>query len=130
MAKIAGENLKRVALELGGNNPFVVFGDADVDKAVDAAIFGKFMHQGQICMCVNRMIVHRDIYEEFKDKFVKRAAELPCGDQTDPDTVIGPLINEEQADKVMEIIEKAEENGVKAALKGERNGKLLTPYVC
>ncbi|MFD2760066.1 aldehyde dehydrogenase family protein [Lentibacillus juripiscarius] len=129
IGKIAGENLKRVALELGGNNPFVVFGDADVDKAVDAAIFGKFMHQGQICMCVNRMIVHRDIYEEFKDKFVKRAAELPCGDQTDPDTVIGPLINEEQADKVMEIIEKAEENGVKAALKGERNGKLLTPYV-
>ncbi|RYG74297.1 aldehyde dehydrogenase family protein [Lentibacillus lipolyticus] len=129
IGKIAGENLKRVALELGGNNPFVVFSDADVDKAVDAAIFGKFMHQGQICMCVNRMIVHQDIYDEFKDKFVERASKLPCGDQTDPDTVIGPLINGEQADKVMDIIQKAEANGVKVALRGERNGNLLTPHV-
>ena len=68
IGKIAGENLKRVALELGGNNPFVVLSDADVDRAVDAAIFGKYIHQGQICMSINRIIVHKDLYENFTQK--------------------------------------------------------------
>lgn len=71
------QNLKRVALELGGNCPFVVLSDADVNQAVNAAIFGKFIHQGQICMIVNRMIVHQDKYDEFVEKFVARAKELP-----------------------------------------------------
>ena len=65
IGKIAGENLKRVALELGGNNPFIVLADADLERAVDAAIFGKYIHQGQICMSINRIIVHKDLYEPF-----------------------------------------------------------------
>ncbi|WP_449354483.1 aldehyde dehydrogenase family protein [Virgibacillus natechei] len=129
IGKVAGENLKRVALELGGNNPFIVLEDADVDKAVDAAIFGKFMHQGQICMSINRLIVHKNLYEDFTEKFIERAKQLPYGDQTDSDTVIGPLINEEQMEKVLDIIDKAEKNGVKVGLKGKREGNVLTPYV-
>lgn len=79
IGKVAGENLKRVALELGGNNPFIVLEDADVDKAVDAAIFGKFMHQGQICMSINRLIVHKNLYEDFTEKFIERAKQLQIG---------------------------------------------------
>ncbi|MDY0394557.1 aldehyde dehydrogenase family protein [Virgibacillus halophilus] len=129
IGKTAGENLKRVALELGGNNPFIVLQDADVEKAVDAAIFGKFMHQGQICMCVNRIIVHQDLYEAFTDKFIQRAAELPYGDQTDKHTVIGPLINQSQLKKVQGMIKKAKQNGAKLGLEGRRIGNILTPYI-
>ncbi|WP_339230359.1 aldehyde dehydrogenase family protein [Oceanobacillus sp. FSL K6-2867] len=129
IGRVAGENLKRVALELGGNNPFIVLQDADVDKAVEAAIFGKFMHQGQICMSINRIIVHEDLYEAFTNKFIEQAAKLPYGDQTNPDTVIGPLINENQIKKVLETIEKAKKDGVKLGLEGKHEGNVLTPYV-
>jgi aldehyde dehydrogenase (NAD+) len=126
---IAGKNLKRVALELGGNNPFIVLSDADVDRAVDAAIFGKFIHQGQICMCINRIIVHKDLYEEFTTKFVERAKALPYGDQLDPKTVIGPLVNERQLEKVQQIVADAKADGVNVALEGERVGNVLTPTI-
>lgn len=100
IGEIAGRNLKRVALELGGNSPFVVLSDANVDQAVNAAVFGKFIHQGQICMIVNRFIVHKDHYDEFVEKFVSRAKSLPYGNPSDPNTVIGPLINETQLKKL------------------------------
>ncbi|MGE7604366.1 aldehyde dehydrogenase family protein [Peribacillus sp. NPDC097675] len=126
---IAGQNLKRVALELGGNNPFVVLSDADVDRAVDAAIFGKYIHQGQICMAINRLIVHKDLYEEFTTRFVERAKSLPYGDQLDPKTVIGPLVNERQLEKVQQIIADAKAAGVNLALEGKRFGNVLTPTI-
>lgn len=126
---IAGGMLKRVALELGGNSPFVVLSDADVDRAVDAAVFGKFIHQGQICMIINRIIVHRDLYDEFVEKFVERARSLPYGDPYDPGTVIGPLINQRQLEKAMNVIEEAIRNGAKMALEGKRVGNIITPYV-
>lgn len=126
---IAGQNLKRVALELGGNSPFVVLSDADVDHAVNAAIFGKFIHQGQICMIINRIIVHKDKYDEFVSKFVERAKSLPYGDPTDPKTVIGPLINERQLQKALAYIEEAKREGATVVLEGKRVGNILTPYV-
>ncbi|RFU67523.1 aldehyde dehydrogenase family protein [Peribacillus saganii] len=126
---IAGRNLKKVALELGGNNPFIVLSDADVDRAVDAAIFGKFAHQGQICMATNRFIVHKDLAEEFTNKFAERAKSLPYGDPKDPATVVGPLINERQLEKAQAVIEDAKNSGVKLALEGKRVGNVLTPYV-
>ncbi|TLS36748.1 aldehyde dehydrogenase family protein [Pseudalkalibacillus caeni] len=129
IGEIAGGSLKRVALELGGNNPFVVLSDADVDQAVDAAIFGKFIHQGQICMIINRLIIHKDLYEEFKQKFVERAKELPYGDPADPQTVVGPLINKEQLNKALGIVERAKQNGTNVALEGEAKGNVLSPYV-
>ncbi|MFC0302360.1 aldehyde dehydrogenase family protein [Virgibacillus soli] len=129
IGEVAGRNLKRVALELGGNNPFIVLEDAEVDKAVDAAIFGKFIHQGQICMCINRIIVHEKLYDAFTKKFIERAKQLPYGDQTNPNTVIGPLINEKQLAKVQEIIEQAKQDGIQLGLEGKRDGNILTPYV-
>jgi aldehyde dehydrogenase (NAD+) len=126
---IAGQNLKRVALELGGNSPFVVLSDADVDAAVNAAVFGKFIHQGQICMIINRIIVHQDKYDEFVEKFVARAAALPYGDPSDPKTVIGPLVNEHQLEKALQYIEEAKAEGATCALEGQRVGNVLTPYV-
>lgn len=129
IGKIAGENLKRVALELGGNGPLVVLSDADVDRAVDAAIFGKFVHNGQICMITNRIIVQRNVYDEFVKKFVARAKELKVGDPKDPSTVIGPIVNERQAEKVIGFVEQAKADGLKLALEGERNGNVISPFV-
>ncbi|ALS25407.1 aldehyde dehydrogenase [Paenibacillus naphthalenovorans] len=129
IGEIAGRNLKRVILELGGNSPFVVLSDADVDRAVDAAVFGKFIHQGQICMIINRIIVHKDKHDEFVQKFVERAKALPCGDPRDPNTMIGPLINERQLEKAVSAIEAAKRDGAKMALEGKREGNVLTPYV-
>ncbi|WMT18380.1 aldehyde dehydrogenase family protein [Parageobacillus toebii] len=126
---IAGGMLKRVALELGGNNPFIVLADANVDRAVDAAIFGKFIHQGQICMIINRIIVHKNHYDEFVEKFVERAKALPYGDPRDPKMIIGPLINEKQIEKALAIIEEAKKEGAKVALEGKRIGNILTPTV-
>lgn len=129
IGEIAGKLLKRMALELGGNNPFIVLSDADVDRAVSAAIFGKFIHQGQICMIVNRIIVHKDKYDEFVQKFVERAKALPYGDPKDPKTIIGPLINERQVEKALSFIEEAKREGATVALEGKRIGNILTPYV-
>lgn len=126
---IAGGLLKPTALELGGNNPFVVLKDADVDQAVKAAIMGKYLHQGQICMSINRIIIHDDIYEEFASKFVEHAKQIPYGNPKDPSTVIGPLINHTQIDKVLSIIEKAKEDGNELLLEGKREGNVLTPFI-
>jgi aldehyde dehydrogenase (NAD+) len=109
-----GDNLKKVALELGGNAPFVVLDDADVDQAVRAAVFGRFLHQGEICMSVNRIIVDTKIYDEFADKFVERVRGLKYGDPNDPETAIGPIINKRQLDGMLHRIEQARSSGIKA----------------
>lgn len=126
---IAGQSLKRVALELGGNSPFVVLADADVDQAVNAAIFGKFIHQGQICMIINRIIVHQDKYDQFVEKFVERAKAIPYGDPSDPTNIIGPLINERQLEKAFAFVEEAKREGATVALEGKRVGNIMTPFV-
>ncbi|OMP66013.1 aldehyde dehydrogenase family protein [Domibacillus epiphyticus] len=129
IGEIAGRNLKRVALELGGNSPFIVLSDADVEQAVNASIFGKFIHQGQICMIINRIIVHKDKYDEFVNKFVERTKALPAGNPQDPNTVIGPLVNERQLEKALGFIEEAKKEGVTVALEGKREGNVLTPSI-
>lgn len=129
IGEIAGRNLKRVALELGGNSPFIVLSDADVDRAVEAAIFGKFIHQGQICMIINRIIVHKDKHDEFVRKFTEKAKALPYGDTRDPKTVIGPLVNERQMEKALNFIKEAKREGATVALEGKRVGNVLTPFV-
>ena len=94
--------IKRLELELGGNTPFVALADADVARAVDAAIFGKFLHQGQICMAVNRFIVDDAVYDSSASSIACGA--LKCGDPDAADTVIGPLINEAQLKKTQQRI--------------------------
>ena len=121
--------LKRMALELGGNSPFVVLDDADLETAVNAAIFGKFLHQGQICMAINRIIVDEALYRPFVDKFTERASRLRCGDPSDPGTAVGPLINGQQKAKLTAIIAGAKAAGARQTLDGRFEGLLLTPHV-
>lgn len=129
IGSVAGSHIKDVALELGGNAPFCVLSDADVDQTVNAAIFGKYFHQGQICMMVNRFIVHENIYEEFVEKFVERSKRLKYGDPRDPEVVIGPLINESQVQKALSYIDMAKKAGYDILLEGKRIGNILTPTV-
>lgn len=129
LGSLASKHLKKVALELGGNSPMVVFGDADVEQAVSAAVFGRFIHQGQVCMSSNRILVQRNIYDEFADQFVAKASALNCGDPKDPNNVIGPIINQKQIDKVMNLVNTAKQEGVNVALEGKRDGNVITPFV-
>ncbi len=129
IGKLAGEQLKDVALELGGNGPFCVMSDADIDQAVDAAIFGKYLHQGQICMMINRIIVHEDVYDEFTEKFVARSKEIKHGDPRDSDVIVGPLINKKQLKKSEDNIQNAKDSGFDMLLEGDRVGNILTPTV-
>lgn len=124
-----GDWLKHVALELGGNAPFVVLDDADLDQAVKAAVFGRFLHQGQICMSVNRIIVDTSIYDEFAERFVAHVRELKIGDPNDPDTAIGPVINKKQLQGMLERIKQARDSGFKEVLGGEPHGLVLPPHV-
>lgn len=121
--------MKPLELELGGNGPIVVLDDADIESAVNAAVWGKFMHAGQICMAINRIIVDDSIFDEFVDQFLERTKALKVGDPSKPDTFIGPLVNEDQADGVMEMIEKAKSEGGDCRLGGERDGLVIPPHV-
>ncbi|MWC29358.1 aldehyde dehydrogenase family protein [Paenibacillus sp. MMS18-CY102] len=129
IAELCGKHLKRTSLELGGNNAFVVLEDADLDQAVDAAIFSKFMNSGQVCVCTNRFIVHRSLYDAFIERFVERAQQVPHGDPADPKVVIGPLINERQIQKVLGIAAEAKQDGARLVLEGKRIGNVVTPFV-
>jgi aldehyde dehydrogenase (NAD+) len=121
--------IKRAELELGGNTPFVVLADADVERAVDAAIFGKFLHQGQICMAINRFIVDDAVYDDFVDRFLDRVRRLKYGDPDAADTVIGPLINERQLEKTQQRIRRTQEQGARLVVGGEAQGLVLPPHV-
>jgi aldehyde dehydrogenase (NAD+) len=124
-----GEHLKHVALELGGNSPFVVLDDADLEQAVNAAVFGKFLHQGQICMAVNRIIVDNSLYDAFAERFVERVKGLAVGDPNAQDTVIGPVINSRQLQGLQEKIALARREGAEPLYEGGVDGNLLAPHV-
>lgn len=129
VASVAARNYKKPLLELGGNSALIVLEDADMDLAVDAAVFSRFTHQGQICMSANRVIVHRSIYDEFAERFVAKAASLPVGDPRDPDTILGPLINQRQADTLADQVEQGVAEGARPLLRGAINGTLFHPTV-
>jgi aldehyde dehydrogenase (NAD+) len=124
--------VKRLVLELGGNGPFVVLEDADLGLAVDAAVFGSFFHQGQICMIANRVIVHRKVYQEFTDRLVEMVRCLRVGDPAAEDTDVGPVINARQLSAIQDKLERARGEGVRQLLGGEPGGPtglLLPPHV-
>ncbi|TYP75953.1 aldehyde dehydrogenase (NAD+) [Aquimarina intermedia] len=125
IGKLAGEALKRVSLELGGNNVFIVMKDAGIEKAVDAAIFGKFIHQGQICMSINRLVIHEEVADEFVSKFVKKAKALKSGNPMDQEVIIGPLINRDQVARIQKDIEASKKAGAKIILGGNAKDALL-----
>ena len=129
IAEKAGRHLKRVVLELGGKAPFVVLEDADLDAAAAAANFGAFMHQGQICMSTERIVVDRRVADQFAEKLVARASSLKVGDPRDPSTQIGPLINAGALDRVSELVEDAVEKGAQVLTGGEADGLVYQPTV-
>lgn len=121
--------LKRVDLELGGNGPFVVLDDADLDQTLEAAVFGKFLHQGQICIAVNRFIVDAPVHDAFVERFVERVRALKVGNPEEPDTMVGPIINPTQLSGLLKRIEEARGSGAKQLLGGEPKGLVLPPHV-
>jgi aldehyde dehydrogenase (NAD+) len=129
IGRIAGEGLKKLALELGGNNAFIILDDADVDRAVDSAIFGRFMHQGQICMSTNRILIHESLYDEFRDKFVQRAKALPYGNPADKRTIIGPLIDSKAVKHALDLVERSVQAGAKLETGGTAEGNVVLPTV-
>ncbi|MCS6302925.1 MAG: aldehyde dehydrogenase family protein [Nitrospira sp.] len=131
IAELAAKSpmLKKVALELGGNSPFIILDDADLDLAVNAAVFGKFLHQGQICMITNRLIVDGKIYDQFVERFSARVRTLKVGDPNSADTAIGPIINKSQFEGLMKHIENARSAGARQTAGGNPKGLLLPPHV-
>lgn len=129
IGEVAGRCLKKAILELGGNSAFIVLQDADLELALNAAVFSRFTHQGQICMSANRILVHRSIYNQFLEKYVKRVAGLKVGDPRDPKTDIGPLMNKAQADTLSKQIQKGVAEGARAVLQGKAEGNLVSPTI-
>jgi acyl-CoA reductase-like NAD-dependent aldehyde dehydrogenase len=128
IAELAGRHLKPVLLELGGKAPLVVLDDADVDGAVNAAVFGAFMNQGQICMSTERIIVDEKIADEFVGKLAGRAASLPAGDPRGH-VVLGSLVSAQSAEKMDELIADAVAKGAKLVAGGKREGTVVEATV-
>jgi acyl-CoA reductase-like NAD-dependent aldehyde dehydrogenase len=122
LAEAAGRQLKRIVLELGGSNPLIVLADADLDYAVDAAAFGAFLHQGQICMSARRIIVERPIADQFAARLAAKTAGLKAGDPNEHDTVIGPIINEQALETISRRVDGAVAAGAKVLAGGSAVG--------
>ena len=110
MAQCAG-TMKRTSMELGGNAPFIVFDDADLDAAVEGAMTCKFRNAGQTCVCANRILVQEGVYDAFAEKLAGAVAGIKMGDGTEEGVTVGPLIHEQAADKVMGFIHDAVDRG-------------------
>jgi vanillin dehydrogenase len=129
IAETAGRHLKRVLLELGGKAPMLVLADADLDRAIAAAHFGAFMHQGQICMSTERIVVDRSVADEFAARLAERAKGLRVGDPRDPETQIGPLINAAAMQRVTELVQDAAAHGAEVLSGGSAQGPCFEPTV-
>ncbi|MDT0649696.1 aldehyde dehydrogenase family protein [Autumnicola edwardsiae] len=129
IGKLAGEAVKKTSLELGGNNVFVVLDDAHIENAVDAAVFGKFMHQGQICMSINRIIVDEKVADEFVEKFVEKTKQLKFGDPSDKETTVGPLIDHDQVERILKDINDSTSDGAILRIGGKAKDNVLEPTI-
>lgn len=119
LMKQCSSTIKRISLELGGNAPFIVFDDADLDAAVDGAIASKYRNAGQTCVCANRIYVQDKIYDAFAEKLTAKVKALRVGDGSEQGVQIGPLINEDAVVKVKDHIKNATENGAKIVTGGQ-----------
>lgn len=120
LLKEAADQVVNCSMELGGNAPFLVFEDADLDAAIDGAMIAKMRNAGEACTAANRFYVHADIAEEFSRRLAERMEALRVGPGTDDDTQVGPLVNEESAAKVDELVRGAVSAGARVVLGGER----------
>lgn len=129
VGKTAGENLKKVSLELGGKNSLIIREDADLDLAIKNATWGAYLHQGQICMATGRILVHESLSAEFTKRLVEHVKNLPCGDPKTDKVALGPLINIKQVERVGNIIKKTVEAGGVLEIGGDVDGLFITPTV-
>ncbi len=113
--------VKRTSMELGGNAPFIVFDDADLDEAIKGAIICKFRNAGQTCVCANRILVQEGVYEEFAEKLLLAISDLTLGNGADDGVNIGPLINEGAANDVLKFVDDAVAKGASVATGGSRS---------
>ncbi|MBF9032343.1 aldehyde dehydrogenase family protein [Rhodobacterales bacterium HKCCE3408] len=129
IAAKCGAHLKKCCVELGGKDSMIVLEDADLDKAAQAANFGCFMHQGQVCMSTEKLLVHESVYQPFMQKFIDRAAKLRTGPVSDKGNHIGPLVNTRQAKRVAALIEDAKAKGATVAHGGRYWDNFVEPTV-
>lgn len=120
IAKMAAQNLTHVQLELGGKAPFIVFEDADIDAAVDAALHSRFDNCGQVCTCNERMYVHEDIYYEFMNKFIQKTKALKVGDPMLEDSDMGPKVNKSELEHMEHLVKVSLDEGATIATGGKR----------
>jgi len=131
LMKQAADQVMKCSMELGGNAPFIVFDDADLDAAVEGAILCKFRNNGQTCVCANRIYVQAGVYDAFAEKLKKRVGEMKIGDGFDEGVDLGPLINPAAGEKVKEHIADALAKGARVILggNGEMDGNFLAPTI-
>ncbi|MBO6865833.1 MAG: NAD-dependent succinate-semialdehyde dehydrogenase [Thalassococcus sp.] len=128
----AADQVMKCSMELGGNAPFIVFDDADIDAAVEGAIMCKFRNNGQTCVCANRIYVQAGVYDEFAEKLRAKVAEMKVGDGLAGEVDLGPLITRKAIDKIQEHIADAKEKGAEVILGGEDHelgGNFLHPTI-
>ncbi|WP_018993040.1 benzaldehyde dehydrogenase [Aromatoleum toluclasticum] len=129
IGETCGRMLKKVALELGGNNAMVILDDADLESASSCAAWGAFLHQGQICMQAGRHLVHRKVADRYAELLAVRAAKLVVGNPATGPVHLGPLINDRQAAKVAEVVERSAALGARVLAGGKRDGRFFPATV-
>lgn len=115
------DSVKKVSLELGGNAPFIVFNDADIEKAVAGAMGAKFRNAGQTCVCANRFYIHKDVYQQFSERFVAEVKKLKVGNGFTEGVTIGPLINHKAVEKSQSLLADTLQRGATLLCGGERD---------
>jgi len=128
LARRSADTLKKLSLELGGNAPFIVFEDADIDAAVDGFMAAKFRNGGQTCVCPNRVFVHTAVHDAFATKLAARVAALQVGPASDPASQIGPMINARAVEKIERHVQDAVAKGARVLTGGERLTQLGRNY--
>ena len=132
LVRTAAETMKKVSMELGGNAPYIVFDDADIDEAVKGAIANKFRNAGQVCVSVNRFFIQEKVYDQFVNKLAEAVKALKVGNGLEEGVVVGPLIEKSAVDKVREHVEDAQAKGGKVLVGGkshELGGNFWQPTV-
>jgi acyl-CoA reductase-like NAD-dependent aldehyde dehydrogenase len=129
LAVAAAKHLKPILLELGGKAPLIILDDADLDAAVDAAAFGAFMNQGQICMSTERIIVDEKVADAFAQKLVAKVRALPCGDPRKGEVVLGAVVGMPTVDRVAALVKDAVARGAKVLVSGDPKGTIMPAVV-
>jgi aldehyde dehydrogenase (NAD+) len=132
--ELASQTIKKVTLELGGKSPNIVFDDADMDQAVDGALWATFFHQGQVCESGTRLLLPESIHDEFVERLVERGKQIKIGDTLDYESDLGPLVSEAQRDTVEGYVEAGKREGAKCVLGGKSRpdlgaGRFIEPTI-